>query len=279
MDKAGPTSDKRRAKRKAAAKSVLAADVRRMVIAEFGGTMTAAEVERISKTQHTVTVPTSRAGKSGRARAVQAGETDVPIGRFSHRARGGRFVGETPSEFSGVVAALEAIETTLRVKHHPQLLSRAPIPMDIHGTLDTAASAGTHVADDKNPGKTRSVRLSVDGHEASMRDCRLRKFDWQLVCPVADDCVHITSLDLSRNELWELPGLEMLLNLHHLDISRNWFRQLPPELHALHQLRTLDASHNMLRGSSDALKVSIGCGSVVRRSRRTASVTLAALIT
>ena len=63
----------------------------------------------------------------------------------------------------------------------------------------------------------------------------------------------LTRLDLSHNELSELSGLASLAQLAHLDLSRNWFKRLPPELVHLKGLEELNASRNFLRPNPTSL--------------------------
>ena len=66
--------------------------------------------------------------------------------------------------------------------------------------------------------------------------------------------LRLTSLDLSRNELSELPGLAALApTLRVLTLERNWFSRMPAEVGALRALEELDLSRNFLRPGDDAL--------------------------
>ena len=64
----------------------------------------------------------------------------------------------------------------------------------------------------------------------------------------------ITHLDLSKNELSELPGLGSLANsLKVLKLERNWFEKVPPEVGTLPFLEELDLSRNFVRPSDASL--------------------------
>ena len=63
----------------------------------------------------------------------------------------------------------------------------------------------------------------------------------------------LASLDLSHNELSDVPGLAALPSLTSLDLSRNWLRALPPECARLPSLQSLSAARNFLRPTADAL--------------------------
>jgi len=66
--------------------------------------------------------------------------------------------------------------------------------------------------------------------------------------------LRLTSLDLSRNELSELPGLAALApTLRVLTLERNWFSRVPAEVGALRALEELNLSRNFLRPGDDAL--------------------------
>lgn len=86
----------------------------------------------------------------------------------------------------------------------------------------------------------------------SFRSHDLRSFPAQrfLAMPTT-----LTTLDLSRNELAELPGIEALQALTDLDISRNWFRDLPSQLVQLKSLTKLNAGRNFLRPNEDSLRL------------------------
>ena len=66
--------------------------------------------------------------------------------------------------------------------------------------------------------------------------------------------LRLTTLDLSRNELSELPGLAALApTLRVLSLERNWFSRVPEEVGALKLLVELNLSRNFLRPSDEAL--------------------------
>ena len=63
--------------------------------------------------------------------------------------------------------------------------------------------------------------------------------------------LRVTALDLSRNELSELPGLAALApTLRVLNLERNWFSRVPEEVGALRALMELNLSRNFLRPGS-----------------------------
>ena len=66
----------------------------------------------------------------------------------------------------------------------------------------------------------------------------------------------LLTLDVGTNEITQIPGLDHCINLQHLNISRNWFNQLPPEIAALQSLVSLNARRNFLRPNDDSLQLS-----------------------
>mmetsp|Transcript_71907 Transcript_71907/g.227220 ORF Transcript_71907/g.227220 Transcript_71907/m.227220 type:complete len:496 (-) Transcript_71907:41-1528(-) len=85
---------------------------------------------------------------------------------------------------------------------------------------------------------------------ASLSGLDLKSFSLELL-PSA--WASLTSLDLSHNELSELPGIESLVSLTELDLCRNCFYALPPALRRLPKLAKLNASRNYLRPNADFL--------------------------
>ena len=73
--------------------------------------------------------------------------------------------------------------------------------------------------------------------------------------PLVSQLAAVASLDLSQNELYELPGLEHLTGLEELNINRNWFRDLPPALSQLPALSRLNAGRNFLRPNAQFIEL------------------------
>jgi hypothetical protein len=87
---------------------------------------------------------------------------------------------------------------------------------------------------------------------ACFRGQNLRSIAPELYLPLSA----VASLDLSNNELAALPGLACLgATLRKLNLSRNWFKDLPPELAELRELSSLDASRNFLRSNAASLRL------------------------
>ena len=214
-------------------------------------------------------------GKAARAKAARRGQT-VVTDLSSHRACGsGPIASDLDATASGsdqaaVVKALERIETAARTRHRPHLTQRREVPMDNHGSMIVPAAASSSVSSTNGP-KPEHLRMArkADGH-ASIGSCSccdlserglrgelfLERITEFLDPPAHASLASIVQLNLSRNELWDLPPLTALSGLRHLDLSRNWFAALPWSIVDLGgTLRTLDVSHNMLRSSQAALLI------------------------
>jgi hypothetical protein len=85
--------------------------------------------------------------------------------------------------------------------------------------------------------------------EPVLRGRNLRQITPSTFAPLA----WLSALDLSCNELSALPGIEVLTQLAELNISRNWFKVLPPQLAALRRLSSLGACRNFLRPNAETL--------------------------
>jgi Leucine-rich repeat (LRR) protein len=193
-----------------------------------------AELAAPAKSYYTGTM----AGKHGRAREARLGiQTEGEAA--THRARGGAPVlSEVLPEHRDVVVALESVERAMRMRHLPELVCRGRVPMDCHGSMEV---------EEKTVGSTPAE--GDEGQACSLRECGLREFSLTLL--TATPSAHtLTSLDLSRNELWTLPGITALQHLRKLDLSRNWFKDVPREVGTLANLAWLDVSYNMLRPNS-----------------------------
>ena len=104
------------------------------------------------------------------------------------------------------------------------------------------------------PGQSRGGRaVSLREQTPSLRQFSLALLPPPSPCPASERSSHITSLDLSHNELAEIDGLAALLSLASLDVSRNWLRSLPKDLSQLPGLVALNASRNFLRPNAEFL--------------------------
>ena len=235
------------------------------------------------------------AGKEARAREARAmgaaawaatgnnvGACASAGGRFHRAAGGAPRMSQVPPIQRPIVAFLEDVEARARRAARPRMLQRAVIPKDCHGALEPACQEkaknlervneliekGAERTKDEDDELRRRInvrdRLALgpgysDGDDCSggprhysLRAAGLR--GWDRTGHLRHE--RITSLDLSRNELFALPGIECLAHcLASLNICRNFFAELPAELAALTRLERLDASYNTLRGSEEALRV------------------------
>ena len=175
------------------------------------------------------------AGKFGRAKAF-ALTGEMVSSHEHHRAAGAAPVHVQPEHVS-LVEALEDLETVERLRGCPHLPARREVPVDVHGTMETIGSCNW---------PDKSSDITDEDSVVSLRSCNLHAFDLALVSlPLAQ----VMALDLSRNCLAAVPGLEALLNLRHLNLDRNWLAALPPNLEKLKRLVSITAQHNMLKGA------------------------------
>lgn len=181
-------------------------------------------------------------GKASRARRVRNGETAV--GTFAdHRPSGGAYVDVLP-QHKEIVRILEECETRARLKFRPTMQQRKVVPTDNHGSMEVS--------------RLLSVVHAASQNELSWAEQNLRSLSMSQLAN-AVSLTSLLSLDLSRNELWDLPDdISGLVNLETLDLSRNWFRCLPKSIsHLSRSLRSLYASHNMLRPSRASLQMDL----------------------
>ena len=112
----------------------------------------------------------------------------------------------------------------------------------LHNTLTTPSTTTTTTTTTTTPATT-----SPPSHLALFYNLKLRRlppclFDY----PALQD--HLLHLNLSRNELKELPPtIGAFTALTHLDVSRNKLRRLPPSLQHLTHLQILNVSSNDFR--------------------------------
>lgn len=82
----------------------------------------------------------------------------------------------------------------------------------------------------------------------------LKHFSLELLPPLTTMRIDaVIRLDVSNNELSELPGLSSLVNLEALSLERNWFNCMPSEIGSLSRLKTINASRNFLKPNSSSL--------------------------
>ncbi len=174
-------------------------------------------------------------------------------------------------EFAHVVRFLEDIETQERIKHIPSLLQRAP-PLEFHDIQTTTNHENKKDEEEARSERNALISQGSDGTTASLHRFNLRLFSLSMIRPpstppstpstqLSDNNIQmsflqqLTTLDLSNNELMEIPGLSALSNLRTLNLERGWFNTLPNEIGSLHHLQVINASRNFLRPNSASLQL------------------------
>eukprot|EP00536_Pseudo-nitzschia_multiseries_P014755 jgi/Psemu1/215862/e_gw1.765.23.1 len=185
-------------------------------------------------------------------------------------------------EYSHVYKTLEETETRMRLKHHPALCHRAP-PLEVDDIRDLEYERKNKKqkqlqlqlqlqkeehpqqqrSGDVVPQKTAPITAAIleNATVASLRRLELKEIftvTHRIVPKTLSSTFRFESvltLDVSHNELTELPGLSVFKNLQTLDLNRNWFNTLPSEIGTLEELRTLIASRNFLRPNNQSLRL------------------------
>jgi len=101
--------------------------------------------------------------------------------------------------------------------------------------------------------ESQSQSQSEERRVISLMDMSLTDFSISSLITHKFSPASIVELDVSHNQLSELPGLAALTNLVSLDMRRNEFRSLPGSLSQLSSLVHLNASRNQLRSSAALL--------------------------
>ena len=164
-------------------------------------------------------------------------------------------------EYPEMVQYLAQLETNERIKFHPKLVERAPnVEIDDiehhHQTAgDVVANSTINNISDENENENDITTSNGSGKAscvASLRHEGLQNNNFSLhllsssttsinnnIQPslASSSYSHITTLDVSHNELTELPGLAALCNLEVLCIKRNWFNVLPVDIGKLSHLK------------------------------------------
>ena len=156
-------------------------------------------------------------------------------------------------EYENVVEELEEMETKLRIQHKPHLVERPP-PLEADDLKEENKSST--INDQQHADINPIAVISDDGASASLRKRNLKVFSLGMF-PVPSASPLLLSklilLDLSNNELMDLPGLVQMPNLETLNLERNWFNTLPKEIGKLTKLKTLIAARNFLRPNDASL--------------------------
>jgi hypothetical protein len=159
-----------------------------------------------------------------------------------------------------VVAYLDRIESEERVKALPHLACRAPnIEIsDVKVVNVVVNNVVNHRGDSNNDCHDNGKEVTTC---ASLRKLGLKEFHTNLLfkepstSTMSSFMTSLLSLDVSNNELCDLPGLKLLTSLTRLSIQRNWFANLPNEIGQLTQLQYIDASRNFLRPNEISLQI------------------------
>jgi Leucine-rich repeat (LRR) protein len=130
-------------------------------------------------------------------------------------------------EYENVVEELDEMETKLRIQHKPHLVERPP-PLEADDLKEKNISST--INDQQNEDSNTIAVISDDGASASLRRRNLKVFTLEMfLVPSASPLFlsKLIMLDLSNNELMDLPGLGKMPNIETLNLERNWFNTLP----------------------------------------------------
>jgi len=143
-----------------------------------------------------------------------------------------------------------------RIAAKTQNALRYAVSMDVRFSEVAAATASS--AAEAGGSEATNTRHDTDGEQSggaavvSLFGLDLREFSLALL---PQSWASILSLDLSHNELSELPGIERLVSLSELNLCRNHFRVLPSSLRLLSNLSKLNASRNDIRPSLEFMQI------------------------
>jgi hypothetical protein len=173
-------------------------------------------------------------------------------GRYRDEFLSSNQLADQDPSLANVANYIEKRETMERVKHRPHLTERAQ-NVEIDDVLLLAAEKLAEEEDGNRHNNPNTI---------SLRHLNLKEFSLQLLAtynpcpsiPLSLLYTNITELDVSNNELSQLPGLSTLCNLQKLCLRRNWFNALPTDIGKLSQLRVIDASRNFLKPNEDSLR-------------------------
>ena len=151
-------------------------------------------------------------------------------------------------QYPDIVEYLAALETAERIKFYPHLRERAPnIEIDVEQLSNDTAN-DNNKEDNRDSRETSTI--------ASLRHEGIKDFSLQLLTNIEPSTyTNIITLDVSHNELSDLPGIASLSNLEVLCIKRNWFNTLPTDIGKLHKLKKIDASRNFMKPNIDSLRL------------------------
>lgn len=156
-------------------------------------------------------------------------------------------------QFSHVVHYLEDVETEERLRALPHLVERAA-NVEIDDVQHVRALKLVDVGEDNAVCSSDSVDVSDSLTRISLRHNQLKEFSLALLNINSSMYTQLAVLDVSNNELTDLPGLAQLSGLTELSIQRNWFKSLPDGIGKLTKLIKLDASRNFLKPNDQSLR-------------------------
>ena len=172
-------------------------------------------------------------------------------GRYRDEFLSSNQLADQDPSLSKIAAYISQRETIERVKHRPNLTERAPnVEID-----DVLLAAAEKKSAEEDGGGDHHNNPNIN--TISLRHLNLKEFSLQLLSthnPFSILYTNITELDVSNNELLQLPGLATLCNLQKLCLRRNWFNTLPTDIGKLSQLRVINASRNFLKPNEDSLR-------------------------
>ncbi|KAL7493174.1 hypothetical protein ACHAWT_002251 [Skeletonema menzelii] len=160
---------------------------------------------------------------------------------------------EDPS-LANIAAYIAKRETIERIKYRPHLTERAP-----NVEIDDVLLAADKLKEEEDGRDHQNKHPNT----VALRNLNLKEFSLHLVgkhhCDPSPSMqlsafTNITILDVSNNELSQLPGLSSLCKLEKLCLRRNWFGALPLEIGKLSELRVIDGSRNFLKPNDDSLR-------------------------
>jgi len=152
-----------------------------------------------------------------------------------------------------IFVILEELEKQERIKAYPSLIARKEIPMDNHGAMIVPSVTTGVVTTTTTTSVNNTITTNKDTQYCDLSENQLRgdfslkyipqrfnlsvsqsplqlSLSSQLPTPLLSS---LLNLDLSRNELWGLPSskaMKSLVNLETLDLSRNWFEEIPTSI-------------------------------------------------
>ena len=167
-------------------------------------------------------------------------------------------------QHADVVAALEELETQLRLRHRPALDTRVAATAEVvarkRSFRDARRVAGEQELEAGEVADTAVADVADEGASASLTGRSLRQLSLAALPPppLPPLPVALCSLDLSHNELTALPAgfgsVPALAGLTTLSLNNNWFREVPGEaIGALAALTSLNLRGNFLRPNALAL--------------------------